>query len=185
MVEDNTRISIIRGIGDHVASQAYDLLPKGVLVTNELEIVSGGKKYLIVHGDIFQHMAYRNGWAKTTSGKEAMLMAWLGKYFPGVLTNAQMMDGNGEFIDFITSYVANRGYEGVICGQTHEAIIQKHHGIDYLNSGDWIKSQSALVETSNGKWNLCYSTVSTISASMQKKSNSKMLEAAKKSISAA
>ena len=50
----------------------------------------------------------------------------------------------------------SRKCDGVICGHIHQPAIKVYNGIDYLNSGDWVESLSALVETIHGEWKLIY-----------------------------
>ena len=44
--------------------------------------------------------------------------------------------------------------DGVICGHIHKAEIREVDGIIYMNSGDWVESNTALVETLKGKWKI-------------------------------
>jgi UDP-2,3-diacylglucosamine pyrophosphatase LpxH len=46
------------------------------------------------------------------------------------------------------------GYDGVICGHIHKAEIREVDGIEYLNSGDWVESNTALVEDYKGNWSI-------------------------------
>jgi UDP-2,3-diacylglucosamine pyrophosphatase LpxH len=43
------------------------------------------------------------------------------------------------------------GYDGVICGHIHRAIIRHIEGTLYCNTGDWVESCSALVEHHTGE----------------------------------
>jgi hypothetical protein len=45
---------------------------------------------------------------------------------------------------------------GVICGHIHQPANKHLNGIHYLNSGDWVETLSALVETPDGKWNIIH-----------------------------
>ena len=44
--------------------------------------------------------------------------------------------------------------DGVICGHIHHPEIRMDNDFEYLNSGDWIESLSALVQTHEGEWKL-------------------------------
>ena len=64
-------------------------------------------------------------------------------------------------VSFISDYETElvkvakaRKCHGVICGHIHQAAIKKINGIDYLNSGDWVESLSALVENMDGEWSI-------------------------------
>jgi UDP-2,3-diacylglucosamine pyrophosphatase LpxH len=45
---------------------------------------------------------------------------------------------------------------GVICGHIHQAADKTINNIHYLNSGDWVETMSALVETTEGEWKIIY-----------------------------
>jgi len=46
------------------------------------------------------------------------------------------------------------GYDGVICGHIHRANLRHIDGTIYCNTGDWIESCSALIETLDGELRL-------------------------------
>ncbi len=48
----------------------------------------------------------------------------------------------------------DQGYEGVICGHIHYANLCTIEGTVYANTGDWVESCSALVETRAGEMRL-------------------------------
>lgn len=43
-----------------------------------------------------------------------------------------------------------QGYDGVVCGHIHRANLRRIEGTLYGNSGDWVESCSALIETRSG-----------------------------------
>jgi UDP-2,3-diacylglucosamine pyrophosphatase LpxH len=45
---------------------------------------------------------------------------------------------------------------GVICGHIHHPDNKYINNIHYLNSGDWVETMSALVETESGEWKIVY-----------------------------
>jgi len=49
-----------------------------------------------------------------------------------------------------------RHCDGIICGHIHHPEIRKTDRIIYMNSGDWVESLSALVETSDGDWKIIF-----------------------------
>jgi UDP-2,3-diacylglucosamine pyrophosphatase LpxH len=59
-----------------------------------------------------------------------------------------------EFEDNLAGYCKSRGYDGVICGHIHTAEIKELQGVIYMNSGDWVESCTALVETVDGEWQI-------------------------------
>jgi len=60
----------------------------------------------------------------------------------------------GEFEHHMIEHAKKLGYDGVICGHIHKAEIREVDGIEYLNSGDWVESKTALVEDYDGKWSI-------------------------------
>jgi UDP-2,3-diacylglucosamine pyrophosphatase LpxH len=46
------------------------------------------------------------------------------------------------------------GYDGVVCGHIHRANLCRIEGTLYANSGDWVESCSALIETHQGELKL-------------------------------
>jgi UDP-2,3-diacylglucosamine pyrophosphatase LpxH len=46
--------------------------------------------------------------------------------------------------------------DGIICGHIHQAADKTINNIHYLNSGDWVETMSALVETTDGEWSIVY-----------------------------
>ncbi|MCD2311440.1 hypothetical protein [Pseudosulfitobacter pseudonitzschiae] len=42
------------------------------------------------------------------------------------------------------------GFDGVVCGHIHSACIRKIDGLDYINTGDWVESCTAVVEDMTG-----------------------------------
>jgi UDP-2,3-diacylglucosamine pyrophosphatase LpxH len=49
-----------------------------------------------------------------------------------------------------------RGHNGVVCGHIHRAEMREIDGILYCNDGDWVESQTALVEHLDGRLELIH-----------------------------
>jgi UDP-2,3-diacylglucosamine pyrophosphatase LpxH len=59
-----------------------------------------------------------------------------------------------DFEEKLTELAKAKGADGIICGHIHKAEIKEIDGITYMNSGDWVESLTALVETHEGEWKL-------------------------------
>lgn len=63
-----------------------------------------------------------------------------------------------QYIDDFELLVAERarrdGVDGVVCGHIHQAEMRDIDGIQYLNTGDWVESCTALVEHLDGRLEL-------------------------------
>ncbi len=56
----------------------------------------------------------------------------------------------GKFEETIVRYSRTDQVDGVVCGHIHSPCIRMIDGVEYLNSGDWVESNSALVEDFSG-----------------------------------
>jgi hypothetical protein len=50
----------------------------------------------------------------------------------------------------------SKNCDGIICGHIHKAENRLIDGVEYLNSGDWVETLSALSEDHEGNWQLIY-----------------------------
>jgi len=55
-----------------------------------------------------------------------------------------------QFEQRAVTHALHLGYDGVICGHIHRANLRRIAGTLYGNSGDWVESCSALVESDRG-----------------------------------
>jgi UDP-2,3-diacylglucosamine pyrophosphatase LpxH len=55
-----------------------------------------------------------------------------------------------DFEESVVRDVKGRGYDGVVCGHIHAAVIRQIDGITYINCGDWVDSCTAVVEHFDG-----------------------------------
>lgn len=130
-----------------------------------------GKKYLIVHGDMFDSlMVYPKKWLMHIGDNLYVSLIWVNtklnkirnmfgmKYWS--LSNflkkntKQALTFITKYEEHIAKYCKERGYDGVICGHIHTAEIKEIDGITYMNDGDWVESRTALVEHTDGRWEL-------------------------------
>ena len=57
----------------------------------------------------------------------------------------------GAFQKIVVEEARRSGVDGVICGHIHHAAIEHIDGIDYVNTGDWVESCTAVVEHFDGR----------------------------------
>lgn len=125
-----------------------------------------GKKYLVVHGDLFDGITRLAPWLSFLGDRAYDFVLslnsrfnwirhrlgfgyWsLSKYLKHKVKKAT--DFIFKFEENVTSYCSRKGFDGVICGHIHNAEIKTVNGIIYMNDGDWCESCSALVETHDG-----------------------------------
>lgn len=131
-----------------------------------------GKKFLVVHGDMFDGITRLAPWVSFMGDRAYDLLLLLNTHFNYVRHKfgfgywslskwlktrvKKAVDFMWGFETNITTYAAKRGYDGIICGHIHNADIKLVGGTIYMNDGDWVESCTALVETREGDWEIIY-----------------------------
>lgn len=143
-----------------------------IAVKNRAEHVDiNGKRYLVVHGDMFDGMMRSNrkwimhlgdaayNFLFSVNNKLNRVRRWLG--LPYWSLSAALKKNTKRALNFIhdfeehvAGYCKRKGYDGVICGHIHVAEIREIDGITYMNDGDWVESCTALIEHHDGRWEL-------------------------------
>lgn len=131
-----------------------------------------GNTYLITHGDLFDGITRLAPWLAFIGDKAYDLILslnskynwirhklgfgyWsLSKYLKHTVKKATNF--MFQFEDNITNYAKKRNYSGTICGHIHHPEIKIINNIQYMNTGDWVESMSALVEHHNGQWEIIH-----------------------------
>jgi UDP-2,3-diacylglucosamine pyrophosphatase LpxH len=168
-----TRVVFIAGNHDEFLRP---MIPFGISfgqieIANQVEHVGAdGKKYLVVHGDMFDGITRLAPWLGFLGDKaydvilrfnttfnywrrRVGLGYWsLSKYLKQRVKRA--VDFIFEFERNLAMYCRKRGFDGVICGHIHHAEIKLIDGIVYMNDGDWVESCTALVEHHDGSWEI-------------------------------
>lgn len=132
-----------------------------------------GKKYFVTHGDIFDSITLTKKWLAVLGdyGYEALLnLNHILHFFRQRLgvkrywsLSKYVKDNVKKSVSFITDFeeilsqhAKHKGYDGIICGHIHKAEMKMIDGIEYKNSGDWVESCTALVETLDGEWKVIH-----------------------------
>lgn len=129
-----------------------------------------GKKYLVVHGDLFDGITRLSPWLSFLGDKAYDVILSLNSRFNWIRHRLgfgywslskwlkhrvkKAIDFIFQFEKTITTYAKRKGYDGVICGHIHHAEIKLVDDIIYMNDGDWVESKTALVEHMDGKWEI-------------------------------
>lgn len=150
----------------------FDLRFGRVRILNRKDFISvKGKRYLVVHGDMFDGLMQKDlKWLMHVGDVAYSFLIWLNLKFNAVRgwlgldywslskylkhktkEAVSFIDG---FEDKLATYAKDKGYDGVICGHIHSAAIKIINGVEYLNTGDWVESCTAIVETHDGEFKL-------------------------------
>ena len=168
-----TKVYWLRGNHDDFLHEFIPFDFGKILLREDLEYMGiNGKKYLLLHGDIFDVFINKMKWlAKIGSiGYDFTLWMnkWYNKYraFRGLeyFSLSQKIKASvkeatnfiGDFENHMVVHAKSLNCDGVICGHIHKAEIKLINGLEYMNSGDWVESNSALVEDLDGNWSLIY-----------------------------
>ncbi len=133
-------------------------------------VMADGRRFLVTHGDQFDSIVVHAKWLAHLGDRaygfalwlnthaNKMRQLWGGQYWS--LSNWAKQQVK-QAVSFISEYEkvladeARRGqYDGIVCGHIHRANICKMNGIDYVNSGDWVESCTAVVERFDGSLHL-------------------------------
>lgn len=129
-----------------------------------------GKTYLVIHGDQFdvvvmnaKWLAHVGDWAYNTALRINTVINWvrrrLGLQYWSLSAWAKQKVKNavsviGQFEEALVHEAKQSGVDGVICGHIHFADIHDRLGIQYINTGDWVESCTAIVENQDGVFEL-------------------------------
>ncbi|MEP3277338.1 MAG: UDP-2,3-diacylglucosamine diphosphatase [Stappiaceae bacterium] len=129
-----------------------------------------GKRYLVIHGDQFdvvvrhaKWLAFFGDWAYVTAlGTNTWLnivRRKLGFSYWSLSAWAKLKVKNavnfiGKFEQALTTEASRRGVDGVICGHIHHPANHHDFGLNYINTGDWVESCTAVVENHDGSFEI-------------------------------
>jgi UDP-2,3-diacylglucosamine pyrophosphatase LpxH len=169
----NTNVIYIAGNHDEFLRPliSYNVNFGKIQLVNQYDHIGiDGKKYLVIHGDLFDGITRLAPWISFFGDKAYDLILslnnkfnwirrklgfgyWsLSKYLKHKVKKA--VDFIFQFEQNLASYCKKRGYDGVICGHIHHAEIKNIDDIKYMNTGDWVESLTALVEDYDGTWHI-------------------------------
>jgi UDP-2,3-diacylglucosamine pyrophosphatase LpxH len=130
----------------------------------------GGERLLVAHGDRFDDDVACHPWLNAIGSLAydlAVLLndRWnavrrlLGRPYSPIAERLKLaIDTSARHIARFEAaaagYARAQGFDGVICGHIHRARLRRIDGTIYCNTGDWIESCSALVESERGELQL-------------------------------
>jgi UDP-2,3-diacylglucosamine pyrophosphatase LpxH len=172
MQEHNTEIIYLRGNHDDFLDQILPMKIGKLTILRDYIYESNGKKYYVVHGDVFDTITTHIKWISYLGDIGYTFLLWLNKQYnyyrrkkglPYYSLSQQIKLKVKSAVNYISDFeeklaqlAKEKKCDGVICGHIHHPEIKTINGIFYLNSGDWVESLSALVEDYDGDWSLAY-----------------------------
>jgi UDP-2,3-diacylglucosamine pyrophosphatase LpxH len=166
-----TRIIFIPGNHDENFRDFLNLRFGRVAILGEaVHLCADGRRYLVLHGDKFDSVVRFAPWlARLGDTAYELSMAlnanvnrirrlfrlpyWsLSAYLKNRVKKA--VEFVSRFEDAVVREARSRNCQGVICGHIHTPDDRYIDGIHYLNDGDWVESCTALVEHTNGTFEI-------------------------------
>ena len=139
-------------------------------VDRTVHTTAQGKTYLVIHGDQFdvvvrhaKWLAHVGDWAYRFALRVNLLINWarrrLGLTYWSLAAWAKHKVKNavsviGRFEEALSLEARQSGVDGVICGHIHYADMHDRLGVHYINTGDWVESCTAVVENTDGAFEL-------------------------------
>ena len=143
----------------------------GVVVARDaIHETADGRRFLVTHGDEFdgviEHarwLAFAGDWgyrmllAANTGINRVRRRFGFGYWSFSAAVKVKVKNAL-QFIENFEQAVADearrRGVDGVICGHIHKAEMRDIDGIRYINDGDWVESCTAVVEHTDGRFEI-------------------------------
>ena len=171
--KDGTEVTYLRGNHDDVLERFFPI-DFGLVKLRKEAVHKGidGRKYLVIHGDGFDHVAsnFRFVAMLGAFGYDSLLKvnrvynrfrSWRGQEYHSISKRVKEKVKNavsfvGRYEEQLVGLARKRGCDGIICGHIHTAEDKTVEEIRYLNSGDWVESMSCVVEHTDGRFEVLY-----------------------------
>ena len=166
-----SRVIYIPGNHDEFLRGYYGTHFGGIeVVENAIHEAADGRRFLVVHGDIFDLVVTQARWLALLGDKayEFALTAnrlfnamrrvlgapyWsLSKWAKLKVKNA--VNFIGAFEKALATEAKHHRVDGVICGHIHTAAMHDEFGLRYINCGDWVESCTAVAERHDGQFEI-------------------------------
>lgn len=167
-----TKIIYLRGNHDDFLDEILPLEIGNFAIARDYIHESDGKKYFVVHGDIFDSVTTNLKWISKLGDTGYTFLLWVNRLYnnyrrkkglPYYSLSATVKQRVKSAVSFISDFenelcavAATEKCHGIICGHIHQPADKMINGIHYLNSGDWVETLSAVVETGSGEWQIVY-----------------------------
>lgn len=167
-----TKVFYLRGNHDDFLDQILPLQIGNLSIQTDMMYESAGKKYFITHGDVFDSITTNLRWIAYLGDMGYTFLLWLNRvvnhhrfkrglpYFSLAQYVKSKVKSAVSYVDQYETELAKmakaKGCDGIICGHIHKAEKRIIDGVEYMNSGDWVETMSALAEDHDGNWQLIF-----------------------------
>ncbi len=168
----DTKVIYLRGNHDDFLDEILPFSLGNFSIKRDHILHSAGKKYYVVHGDIFDTVTTKLKWLAQMGDVGYTFLLWLNRHYNNYRTKRgmpyyslsqlvkqkvkQAVSFISDFEEQLAEVAKAKRCQGVICGHIHQPANKMIGEIHYLNSGDWVETLSALVEDEQGEWRVVY-----------------------------
>ncbi|MFN0052567.1 MAG: UDP-2,3-diacylglucosamine diphosphatase [Planctomycetales bacterium] len=172
LMKRGTRVYYTPGNHDEFLRSFTENLGSVQLADEFVHITADQRRVLVTHGDKFDAVVLNHRWLTLLGDAGYNLLLGVNVVFNAIrrrlgfgywsLSAAikrrvkQATCYIGNFEDVVTRYAAQQGCSGIICGHIHTPKMMTLNGVDYYNTGDWVESCTALVEYSDGSFEILH-----------------------------
>src|ERR1700751_3009928 len=157
-----SKVIYVRGNHDDFLDQILPFQLGNFSIKKYFVYESFGKKYFVVHGDLFDTVTNKFKWIAKLGDVGYTFLLWLNRHYnayrekrglPYYSLSQGIKAKVKAAVSFVSAYegqlvklARTKKCHGVICGHIHQPAIKDCDVITYLNAGDWVETMSALVE---------------------------------------
>lgn len=172
MENKGTKVIYIMGNHDDFLSNVIPMTFSNIHIMRDYVLDCGERRFFITHGDVFDNVSTNMKWLAKLGdlGYHILLFfnqfynryrEWRGKpyysFSQAMKDKVKRAVASASGFEMMVVEVAKaKRCDGVICGHIHRPEDRMIGNIRYLNSGDWVETMSALVESEGGEWNVVY-----------------------------
>ena len=170
-VRSGVRVVYVPGNHDEFLRDYIGLTFGGVEIVEEaIHRTVDGKRILILHGDKFDIVVRNVKWLALLGDWAYDFAIFLNRHISRVRRLFHLSDWSfaayakakvksavnfvGAFEDAVAADARRYGVDAVMCGHIHQPSIRMIGDVQYLNTGDWVESCSAIVENRDGSLEL-------------------------------
>jgi UDP-2,3-diacylglucosamine pyrophosphatase LpxH len=145
----------------------------GIVVADRaIHVAADGRRYLVIHGDQFDTVVMNVRWLAYLGDRAYELAMFANRLVARVrrlcglpywsfsswakIKVKQAVNFIGAFQDVLVEEARRSEVDGVICGHIHHAAIETFDRVQYINTGDWVESCSAVVEHFDGRMEILF-----------------------------
>ena len=166
--KDDTQVIYLRGNHDDILERFLPLSFGKIQFNKEhIHTTVDGKRYSVVHGDGFDSVSTNHKWIASLGavGYDFLLgvnrvynlwRSWRGKEYFSLSKRVKekvksAVSSVDRYEELLQDLARLKKCDGIICGHIHTPEDKQVGDIHYLNSGDWAKSLTAIIEHHDGR----------------------------------